>query len=152
MESKLEVRILLEKDLEMISKYARERVDLTSADQMEAEMHSWVARWRPESLEYYLPQGWSFGAFRDGKMVGFILGQPLIFFRGLTQTLWIEELIFSEASAGSLLLDTAYKWAKDKHLQCVYFESNVSRIQLVDGWKHAHHQDEAMIELRSSRF
>lgn len=152
MESNLEIRILLPADQDLVAAFARARLEQSASDQMEVEMHSWVARWRPESLAYYLPQGWSFGAFQSGKMVGFILGQPLIFFRGLTQTLWIEELIFTKSEIGLELLETAYKWSKDKHLQCVLVESSAARTQLVQGWKNAHHHEEPMIELRSSRF
>ncbi len=152
MDSNLEIRILLPTDQETVAKFARERLELTAGDRMEVEMNSWIARWRPESLAYYLPQGWSFGAFQGAKMVGFILGQPLIFFRGLTQTLWIEDLIFTEPDVGLQLLEVAYKWSKDKHLQCVLVESSAARVQLVQGWKNAHHGEEPMIELRSSRF
>ncbi len=152
MESNLEIRILLPADQEIVAKFARERLEKTASDQMEVEMHSWIARWRPESLAYYLPQGWSFGAFQGEKLCGIILGQPLIFFRGLTQTLWIEELIFNEPGIGRELLEVAYKWCKDKHLQCVLIESGKDRIPLVDDWKQAHQTNEPMIEIRSSRF
>lgn len=153
MESTLEIRILLQTDQDALMAYARHRLEQTETEPMDIEMKTWVARWRGESCAYYLPQGWSFGVF-DGKnqMKGFLLGQPLIFFRGLTQTLWIEELMFDSPEGGELLLETAYKWARDKHLQCVLLENRAERKALVEQWKHAHQNEEPMIELRSSKF
>lgn len=152
MESTLEIRILLPTDQDAVMAYARHRLEKTESEPMDIEMKTWVARWRGESLAYYLPQGWSFGAFNKGQLQGFLLGQPLLFFRGLTQTLWIEDLIFDNQAAGELLLETAYKWARDKHLQCVLIENRAERAALVEKWKHAHQSEEPMIELRSSRF
>jgi hypothetical protein len=152
MESTLEIRILLPADQEAVMAYARQRLEKAESEPMDIEMKTWVARWRGESLAYYLPQGWSFGVFNQGKLRGFLLGQPFLFFRGLTQTLWIEELQFETPAGGELLLETAYKWARDKHLQCVLLENRADRKPLVEKWKHAHQGDEPMIELRSSRF
>ncbi len=152
MVSNLEIRILLPTDEDAITKFARELLHQAISDEMDVEMQTWVARWRPEALAYYLPQGWCFGAFQNGKLCGFLLGQPLLFFRGLTQTYWIEELVFTDDEIGRLLLDTAYKWAKDKHLQCVLIEGNQIRARLVEDWNQAHQSDEPMIEIRSSRF
>lgn len=152
MESNLEVRILLEEDIEAMHGFAREQLAKEHPDAMDFELRSWTARWRVESLAYYLPQGWSFGAFENGKLQGFLIAQPLLFFRGLTQTLWIEDLIFSTPAAAESLLETAYKWARDKHLQCVLLEGNAARSKIVSEWKHAHETDEPMIELRSARF
>jgi hypothetical protein len=152
MESTLEIRILLPADQEAVMAFARKRIEQSESEPMDIEMKTWVARWRGESLAYYLPQGWSFGVFDKGRLCGFILGQPFLFFRGLAQTLWIEDLQFESAAAGGLLLETAYKWARDKHLQCVYLENNAERKPLVENWKHAHQLEEPMIELRSSRF
>lgn len=152
MESTLEIRILLPADQEAVMAFGRMRLERSESEPMDIEMKAWVARWRAESVSYYLPQGWSFGAFENGKMKGFILGQPILFFRGLTQTLWIEELMFETDVAGEQLLDTCYKWARDKHLQCVLIEGSTARSKLVENWKHARETDEPMIELRSSRF
>lgn len=152
MESTLEIRILLPIDQDAVMALGRRHLERTEQDAMDVELKAWVARWRPESVAYYLPQGWSFGAFQEGRLVGFLLGQPLLFYRGLTQTLWIEELMFETTAAGELLLETAYKWARDKHLQCVLIEAAAERSRLVAHWKHAHENVEPMIELRSSRF
>lgn len=152
MESNLQIRILLASDAEKIMAFARAELERSSEDSMDVELKSWTARWRGESLNYYLPQGWSFGAFQGEKLCGFLLGQPLLFYRGLTQTLWIEELIFNSPDVAGVLLETAYKWARDKHLQCVLLEGNSKRSEIVGEWKYAHELDEPMIEIRSSRF
>ncbi len=148
----LEIRILLESDQDTVMAFARHQLEKTETEPMDIEMKTWVARWRAEALAYYLPQGWSFGVYAGGKLRGFLLAQPLLFYRGLTQTLWIEELIFEGPASGELLLETAYKWARDKHLQCVLLEGSAGRTALVEKWKHARATDEPMIELRSSRF
>jgi len=152
MESMLEIRILLPADQEAVMAFGRQHLEKSEPDAMDVELKAWVARWRAESVAYYLPQGWSFGAYAKGQLRGFLLAQPLLFYRGLTQTLWIEDLVFESEAAGELLLETAYKWARDKHLQCVLIEGRSERSKLVETWKHARETDEPMIELRSSRF
>ncbi|MGE4133950.1 MAG: hypothetical protein AB7F86_20100 [Bdellovibrionales bacterium] len=152
MNANLEVRILLPSDREAILAFAQIQLRELVADQMEREMQSWNARWRPEALDYYLPQGWSFGAFLQGKMVALALGQPLLFYRGLTQTLWVEELLSSLPEATNVLLDTLYKWAKDKHLQCVLLESRPDREHIIESWPKALLMAGPMIEIRTSRF
>lgn len=152
MESNLQIRILLASDAEAVMAFARAQLEKSTADSMDVELKSWTARWRGESLNYYLPQGWSFGAFQGGRLRGFVLGQPLLFYRGLTQTLWIEELVFEAPEIAEALLETAYKWARDKQLQCVLLEGTASRSDIVGEWTHAHETDEPMIELRSRRF
>jgi len=79
------------------------------------------------------------------------LGQPFLFFRGKTQTLWIEHLEFTSLSVGRELLDTAYRWARDKHLQCVIVENSVEALDCVEGWPQAHVLESKWIEIRSSR-
>jgi hypothetical protein len=147
----VDVRILLLSDAEALGRFARERI--TIKDPMEAEMASWNARWRPEALAHYLPQGWSFGAFgADGAMKGFILGQPLLFYRGLTQTLWIEDLGHDDVATARALLDVVYRWSRDKHLQCVLLEAKPDLQFIVHEWKNVHRIEDGLIELRTSKY
>lgn len=88
-------------------------------DPIERELKSWTARWRQEQLQHYLSLGWSYGAFQDNKLLGYVLAQPLLFFRGLTQTLWVEHLSYLDVPVGESLLESCWKWAKDKHFQTV---------------------------------
>jgi hypothetical protein len=114
-----DLRILQLSDREAVMDFAKHQLAFRISDPMEREMQSWSARWRGEALDHYLPQGWSFGAFKDGKLQGFILAQPVLFYRGLTQTLWVEHVESELPEVAAQLLDCAQRWARDKHFQCV---------------------------------
>ena len=151
MNDQLEVRILLATDADVIGAYARTKIKIS--DPMEAEMASWNARWRVEALAHYLPQGWSFGAFEPGgALKGFILGQPLLFYRGLTQTLWVEDLIYDDVAVAQALLDVAYRWSRDKHLQCLLLEARPDLQFVLHEFKNVHRADAPLIEVRTAKF
>ena len=104
-------------------------------------------------MNHYLPQGWSFGAFgADGRTRGFVLAQPFLFHRGLTQTLWVETLEFDDAAVAKALVDTVYRWSRDKHLQCVLVESTPATQFVLEGWPSARVVDGSLVELRTARF
>lgn len=153
MANEFEVRILLPQHKEAVLAYARQALEWRIKDPMELEMESWGARWRGEALDHYAPMGWSFAAF-DGeqKVIGFILAQPFLFLRGLTQTLWVEYLSASQPAVGQALLDTAHRWARDKHFQCVLLEETPAIADLVREWKQRHPIATPFIELRSAKF
>jgi hypothetical protein len=138
MSESLDLRILQPADKEAVLAFAKTRLAARVFDPSEREMESWSARWRPEALDHYLPLGWSFAAYRlpGDELVGFILGQPLLFFRGLTQTLWLELIEANEPQIEAALIDCAQRWARDKHLQCA----------LMDG------QDGKFREIKTARF
>jgi hypothetical protein len=121
MNENLQVRILMPSDKEALMDFAKGQLAARIEDPMEREMQSWSARWRGEALDHYLALGWSFGAFVEAKLCGFSLGQPLLFFRGLTQTLWVEHLEGDEKTKDALL-ECTFRWARDKHFQCVLRE------------------------------
>src|SRR5262249_13956823 len=118
----MEMRILLPEHKEAIMDFAKRRLAAREQDPMEREMKSWSARWRSESLDDYLKLGWSYGAFEGEELKGFVLGQPFLFHRGLTQTLWLEHLEAEDDTTANALLDIAARWARDKHFQCVLME------------------------------
>ena len=118
----MELKILLPEYKDAVLAFAKGRLAARESDPMEREMKSWSARWRAEALDHYLNLGWSFGAFEGEKLLGFVLGQPFLFHRGLTQTLWLEHLEADDETIRSTLLDCAAKWARDKHFQCVLLE------------------------------
>ncbi len=98
----------------------------TSRLKPEDMIMSWHAPWRKEALEHYIPKGWCFALRNgDGLLAAYFLAQPLIFYRGLTQTLWVEHMGFREASSIDGLVDLARKYARDKHLQKVVFNSEI---------------------------
>ena len=152
MSSSLDIRILLLEDKEAIMQFENERLARTAPDPMEREMKVWDARWRGEALEHYLPQGWSFGCFAEMKLAGYFLGQPYLFHRGLTQTLWIEHLSALSPAVACQLVETAHKWARDKHLQTVLLENNANSQFVFEEFPKAILIDSGLIELRSARF
>lgn len=99
-------------------------------DEIERSIQSWHSKGRRESLEHHFPRGWSFLArdqsqpsefSPDGLLVGYFVGQPLLFFDGQTQSLWIEHLQYSTLQARDELCDLAWRLAREKHFQRVYF-------------------------------
>ena len=104
-------RILQASDLEQIYQLEKKPGD------MEAEMASWSASWRRESLEHYLPLGWSFGLFDDETLVAYALAQPQLFVHGLTQNLWFEHFLFQNDDQAGFLLDLLYRTCREKHFQ-----------------------------------
>lgn len=108
-------------------------------DELAQALALWQARYRPEALEFYLPLGWSF-AIRDEDevMQGYFLAQPILFWAGMTQTLWIEHLAYSRLEVCDELLDLAVRWGRDKHLQRVLFSQNLDIPKGLDRLKIKH--------------
>ena len=131
----LYTRVITKLDLDEILDFEKFKLQELIADEMEREMKSWNARWRKESLEHYLPQGWSF-LVRDrsstspfsseGLLVGYFIAQPILFFDGNTQNLWVEHIQFSTLQARDELCELAYKLSREKHLQQVFFPDSQS--------------------------
>lgn len=129
-------RVIQTQDLAEILDFETKKLQELIPDEMERTFQSWNARWRKESLEHYLPLGWSFLArnseisspFSDeGQLVGYFLAQPLLFLDGQTQTLWVEHLQYASLKARDELCELAYKLSREKHFQKVIFP-NVSGI------------------------
>lgn len=148
----LDTRILLSDDVDAILAFENARLAMTELDPMEREMAGWSARYRKEALEHYLPKGWSFGSFMNGQLVGYVLGQPFLFLRGLTQTLWIEVLSSDQPAVAKTLIETAHKWARDKHLQCLLMERSQQTEFVLTQWPQSHKVDGGLIELKSARY
>lgn len=119
----MEIKTLAEKDLQQIIQLEKQLLAKQVNDPMRAEMMAWKQSWREESLNHYLPSGWSMGFFdNDGvDLKGYFLAQPILFFRGLTQNLWIEHLRAFDNMNIDELVDVAYRLARSKHLQSVLF-------------------------------
>lgn len=124
----IEYRIAQATDLDLIYDFAEARLKLELPDDMERMIKIWSSRFRKEALEHYLKLGWSFLAYEKNnsensqhseKVLGFFLGQPLLFFEGQTQTLWIEEILGIDKNIESDLIEISYKLSKDKHFQKV---------------------------------
>lgn len=128
-------RIATLSDITEIQEYEKKKLHDTVSDEMEREIQSWQARWRRESLEHYLPNGWCFlvknpalksEISTEGQLVGYFLAQPLLFFDGQTQSLWVEHIASSSLQARDELCDLAYRLSREKHFQRVYFPNNPS--------------------------
>ncbi len=123
-------RVIQLSDLPEISQFEQVKLVQNIADENERTFFSWSARWRPESLEHYLPMGWSFLArdtetpssfSKEGTLVGYFLAQPFLFMDGQTQTLWVEHLNYSTLQARDELCDLAQRLSREKHFQRVLF-------------------------------
>lgn len=129
-------RVIQIQDLQEILDFENKKLQELIPDEMERTLQSWNARWRPESLEHYLPLGWSFlmrdqdkpSTYSDeGVLVGYFLAQPLLFLDGQTQSLWVEHLQYASLQARDELCELAYKLSREKHFQKVFFP-NISGI------------------------
>lgn len=111
----------------LIRKFELQRLAEQITDEMEREMASWNAPWREESLDHYLGTGWSVGLWSSeskSQFLGYFLGQPLLFYQGLTQVLWVEHISAVNQTGVQTLLETAVRYARDKHLQSVFAYEN----------------------------
>lgn len=140
--SKIKYRIAQTADLDQLYLFAETNYKLklqfetdpeNQLDDMDFMMKVWESRFRKEALEHYLKLGWSFIAEDEqGKMVGFFLGQPLLFFQGQTQTLWVEEAMedfgFENQTILKELLDIAYKLSREKHFQRVIYPKSLIEV------------------------
>ena len=148
----MDIRVLLPHDKDAVLALARTFHDRAIDDPMERELQSWTAPWRAEALDHYLKLGWSYGAFSGAELKGFLLAQPILFFRGLTQTLWVESLLSESAQTSQELLDTVHRWARDKHFQCVWVEGEKELRAQASSFKQAINKNVDYVELRSSRY
>jgi hypothetical protein len=116
-------KVLKIQDLETVYLFEQQKYkNLPEAERMFLE---WKSSWRKESLEHYLNLSWSMATYDEsGVLQGYFLAQPFLFTEGLTQTLWIEHLSYKSDSVAEELLDLIYRYARDKHLQRVLFNSN----------------------------
>ena len=103
------------------------RVHLSKEEQIFA---NWNSSTRPEFLDHYLPLGWSMGIWDEKQSLkGFFLAKVILFFRGKMQSLHIEHMSYLNEDVFDALMDTAYKCAKEKHLQNLILTSNYGKIK-----------------------
>ena len=116
-----ELQVLSLVDLPNIQAWSKTRADTSDP------FAEWSAPWRGESLQHYLANGWSL--FRrnpqTGEILGYVLAQPILFFRGQTQTVWVEYVDALTPSIKTELLDTVVRIAREKHMQRVIFTDSL---------------------------
>lgn len=112
-------------ELEEILSFVKSRLNERESDLVARQFAEWSAPWRREALEHYLKLGWSFTARHGarGTLAGFFMGQPFLFMRSQTQTLWIEYLDAVDDACKEGLVDVAIRLAREKHLQRVLFSA-----------------------------
>lgn len=150
MAAELIYQVLSPSDQEEILQFAQKNLENSIPDETERMFRSWTVKWRTEALQHYLRLGWSFIVRREGQVVGFFLGQPFLFFRGNTQTLWVEhiEALDEEVRAG--LIDVAVRVAREKHLQRVLFADAEQSKNELERWKPIKFAD-AIAEIKTTK-
>lgn len=121
-----ELQILSPQDHDEILSFSRGRADAKDP------FAEWSAPWRKESLDHYLKLGWSM-ARRDGstgRLLGYVLAQPILFFRGHTQTVWIEHFDAETAELSAELVDTMVRISREKHMQRVLMDFDPAKPNL----------------------
>lgn len=121
------VRVLQLSEIHEILDYENKKLKEAIANEEERTLASWHAKWRKEALEQYIPLGWSFLIKDEDQIMGYFIAQPLLFFDGQTQSLWVEHLQHSSLQVRDQLCDLACRLSREKHFQRVYFP-NVSTI------------------------
>jgi hypothetical protein len=129
-------QVLSAPDLEEVYAYAHQRLVASEPNEEDRMFKSWSVKWRKEALEHYLKLGWSFIA-RDEQTkqtVGYFLAQPFLFFRGQTQTLWVEHVDGDTKAITDELVDVAVRVAREKHLQRVLFADASALADALKPW------------------
>lgn len=121
MTKQLVYQVLSLNNYDEVFAFAERNLEKAFPDEAERMFASWAVRWRKEALEHYLRLGWSFIVRDQGQIVGFFLAQPFLFFRGQTQTLWVEHIEALDPEVREGLVDVAARVAREKHLQRVLF-------------------------------
>ena len=140
-------QVLSAPDIEEIFNYASARLAQSEPNEHDRMFKSWSAKWRREALEHYLKLGWSFIA-RDEhskRTLGFFLGQPFLFFRGQTQTLWVEHIEADSDEVKHHLVDTAVRVAREKHLQRVIFADAGDKADALKNWNPECLEDDIVV-------
>lgn len=127
--SNSELQILSPTEQDVVLAFSRARCKQSHPDDPFVE---WSASWRKESLEHYLKLGWSMARREPdtGRLLGYILAQPVLFMRQQTQTVWIEHVEGETPSIMSELVDTVIRVAREKHMQRVLMAFDSAKADL----------------------
>jgi hypothetical protein len=145
------IRILQLSDTDAILKFERHALEMTEPDAMEREMREWHAPWRKESLEHYLPQGWSFADFSGDQLVGYFLAQPQLFTGTMTQTLWVEHFHATNEQVQAALFDVAYRTCREKHFQKLILREEESHSLKASDLRLTALEDK-LLEIKTAKF
>ena len=119
-------RIAQPADVDSVFNYEYKKNFNYGIDEIENQIMVWNSFFRKESLEHYFKTGWSFLALdAEQNVVGFFMGQALLFMDKQTQSLWIEYISASNPEIYTELVDIAYRLSREKHFQKVLFSDVV---------------------------
>ncbi|MCB0391624.1 MAG: hypothetical protein KDD58_10040 [Bdellovibrionales bacterium] len=125
----MNIKVLRPRDIDHIINFEKDLLLQEIEDDTEREFAAWQAPWRVEALEHYLPLGWSFAAWEgdegDSPLLGYFLAQPFLFYKGMTQSLWLEHLQSRSENIKNELLDLAYRLCREKHFQQLLLTLNL---------------------------
>lgn len=150
MSTKYHARVIDVAEIDEIISFEQSNLVRDVEDEQIRMFLSWSAPWRKESLEFYLPKGWCFAVRDDARMVGYFLAQPVLFFRQMTQTLWVEYLNFENREIGEFLLDLAFKTAREKHIQSVFISPSDELVPLLQ-LKNAKQVNDTFYEFQATK-
>lgn len=131
----LEILVAQPTEIDEISDYEQKRLKDSFPDENERIFQSWHAPCRREALQYYLPSGWCYIARKEGFLMGYFLAQPLLFFDSQTQSLWVEHIQYSSLQTRDELCQLAYRIARDKNFQRVYFPNSKVILNAISSFK-----------------
>lgn len=119
-------RIAQLEDVESVFNYEYKKIAVEGAHEIENQILVWNSFFRKEALEHYFKLGWSFLALNPKQeILGFFMGQPLLFIDKQTQSLWVEHISADNPEIYTELVDIAYRLSREKHLQRVLVSSVV---------------------------
>ena len=127
----LSYRIAQLEDVEAVFNYESKKHNNPSLDEIENQIIIWNSNSRTEALNHYFKLGWSFLALnKNNEIMGFFMGQPLLFVDKQTQSLWVEYISAENDAIYTELLDIAYRLSREKHFQRVLLSKEVESKKL----------------------
>lgn len=118
-------------DVENVFNYESKKHHNPELDEIENQIIIWNSFFRKEALEHYFKTGWSFLAVDSAQnIVGFFMGQALLFLDKQTQSLWVEYVSASTPEIYTELVDIAYRLSREKHFQKVLYSDVVQKSNL----------------------
>jgi hypothetical protein len=119
-------RIAQLEDVEKVHQFEIKKNFGAEAESIENKIIVWDSNYRLEALQHYFNLGWSFIAEDSQQnIVGFFMGQTVLFFDKQTQTLWIEYVSAIDNQIKTELIDIAYRLAREKHFQRVLLSTEL---------------------------
>ena len=136
--SEITYRIAQLDDVEKVFNYEYKKNFSADLEEVENQIKAWDSFFKKESLEHYFKTGWSFLALdAEQKVVGFFMGQALLFLDKQTQSLWVEYISASSPEIYTELIDIAYRLSREKHFQKVLFSDVIQQQTLTKAFPFA---------------